>query len=64
MPKKWLIGRTSVSVEQVGLEPAQRVLGGEFEHVVGELVGLVELVARDRVERGEVLLRPRAFSPA
>ena len=40
-----------------GSVPAQRVLGRIFEHVVGELVGRIELVARDGAKRGEIAFR-------
>jgi hypothetical protein len=40
--------------QHVRLEPAQGVPGRKIEHVVGDLVGGVELGARDRMKRGEV----------
>ena len=43
--------------QQVRLKAAQRVLGLELEDVVGELVRLAELVARDRMQRCQFLLR-------
>ena len=43
--------------QQVRLKAAQRVLGLELEDVVGELVRLAELVARDRMQRRQFLLR-------
>ena len=43
--------------QNVRLVPAQRILGRIFEHVVGELVGRIELVARDGAKRGEIAFR-------
>jgi len=43
-------------LQQVRLKSAQRILGLELEHIVGELVGRIEFGARDRVKRCELLL--------
>ena len=42
--------------QNVRLQPAQRVRRRIIEHVVGELVGRIELAARDRLERRKVVL--------
>src|SRR5256885_4540713 len=45
--------------QQVRLQSAQRVLRRIIEHVVSKLVGRIQLITRDRVQRGKVVLGRR-----